>query len=315
MSSQKMKHHFLFDFLLPKKELRTSKDAICMHLESTTNNQTRLVCDHRHLNGCIFSGMKLEKDERAVILSIEMTYCANDTQRDVYLYIEDLFSVDTRQLNHDDNKPDKTGRVRFHLPAGCNGPVPKKHRLIYQPNFTNLGIDILPYVGMEEYILNVRSQAVSTEPEAVTSLSSSLKKKDDGFEIFCQTDPIIVFILRERGKLTSLMKEANCIVMLKDEKHYKVKKSLLEKVRYLFASSIFPLFHYTTRDNHIHLAWQSQMQPPPPLPPHMLETKEMEEKEAGTTGFAMMVFMLKVTFIVVPVGLSKIEAVMQKLSI
>lgn len=292
--------HVLVEIQPPQRELRKCIDTVCMHLVGREGVPTQLVCDDFHPNGRLFRSMSLKGGERAIILSIRLVYCSNNTGRDVHLQICNLFDADAAAAAASlEVHPEKTGTARVVLPARHRGEMPKRRQLVYEPNLVNLGINVLHYAGLEDSIECARSSAV---------YPGDLQKSRREFELFKMSDPLLVFALQHRNHFPDI--SAQDIVQFKDG-YYKMKQSAADRVRFFFKKTVFPLFHYTRPEHVISLTWNPEMQPPPALPPHLLLLQK-EDEEAATaaageevmSGFAMIVFTLEMEYIVVTPNLA-----------
>lgn len=270
--------HHLIQYELPQKVQRTCKDCITFHL--TNNGQ--LEPDDRHADGVVFD-FGLKPGQKAIILSIDMTFCTNDTDRNVELELQDIFGASPTLLS--EGHPDVTGKVRFLLSRHANGIVPKSNRLLYEPNFMNLGFPVIQYAGLEHCILNARSTAISYEGAP-----------EPDFEVFKRADHLIVFILQNVTQFKEIGKHD--IILLPDNEHYKVSKRAIKVIRSFFETTVFTLFRYTTQ-NHMKLAWAMEMKPPPELPDHLMTPSERKHSDRKNGGFSIIVVFLKATFIVI----------------
>lgn len=276
MKKNVVEHH-LVEFVHPQKISKTCRDHIVFHL----TEKGELLSDERHADGAVFD-LKLKERERAIIMSVRVKWCTNDTERDIVMEFQDVFALENpKETGH----PDVTGKIRFILSRNANGTVPKRDQLLYEPNFTNLGFPIIQYIGMEHSIMNARSTAVIPYDAVVD------------FEIFKRSDHLVVFLLENK----QLFKEIKTqdIVSLNDGEHYKISKTAVRRVRSFFYDSIFSQFHYVTT-NHLKLAWAAEITPPPQDPPPHLRTKEeLATAKRKNDGFAIIVLYLKMEYIVV----------------
>jgi hypothetical protein len=305
-------HHYLVEYDQPRKVLRTCVDSITFR---ATDDGLGIKPDDRHANGAIFD-LGLKAKEKALIMAINMTYCTNDTNQDVELVFTQLFDNDEAKTGGggggEENKegvcngqhPDVSGQVRFFVSRAANGEIHGADRLLYEPNFTNLGFPAIHYVGLEHSILNARSTAVTYH-----------KAPDPDFEVFKRSDHLIVFILEnkthfkdKRGK-PSIGKHD--IIMLPDNDYYMVSKRALKTVRDFFESDVFTLFRYTTH-NHLSLAWKPVKKTDGDLPTELLTPMERERK---TDGSAVIVLFLEVNYIVIEPEMHRYASIIKDLKV
>jgi len=275
----------LLSYTPPDREVRTLEDVVSMHLMENE----RLECDPFHYGGQLFPQLRLQKDERAIILSIKLKWCANNTGRDVHFEVHDLFRT---RNNGRSEHPDNTGKVTLVIPARHCGAVPALSQNVYQPNLVNLGIPVIQYAGMEESILNARSTAILMEGQ---------QHRNDEYEVFHQSDPLLVFLLRHMNAWPSV--SAQDVLRLKDMSMYRVKRSAVNVARSVFEKAVFPLFCYTHKDNKPHLVWNKAMEPPPLLPDHLVNDSTLPPMQ--DTGFAMLTFRVEMEYVLVSHALRK----------
>ena len=272
----------LLTYKSPERQVKQCEDIVSMHLMS--GETSHLECDPFHYGGRIFPQLRLQPGERAVILSIKLKWCSNNTGRDVHFEVHDMFRT---RMSGKSAHPDNTGVVTLMIPARHCGPVPTISQNIYEPNLVNLGIPIIQYAGMEESILNARSTAILTEGS---------EHRNTEYEVFHQSDPLLVFLLRHMNAWSKDTIGAQDVLRLKDMNMYKVKRTAVKAARDIFERAIFPLFCYTHPENKMHLVWNKSMEPPPPLPDHLV-TKG--EETSPDSGFAMITFRLEMEYVLV----------------
>lgn len=248
-----MKQHFLNDFTVPEKRLEKVTDVVTLHLLSDGKS---VEFDSWHCGGRVFSKLGLRQGERAVILSVKMTYASNSTKAPVKLCLQNLFQPRKGTSKH----PDVTGHVAFHVPANQASVVSKVHQTIYEPNLRNLGVDILPFAGLEDSISDARSTVVLEEGD-IGSLSASSMDRGSAYELFRQSDPILVFMLTHSQAWHNNELGPQDITYLKSAGVYKVKRPALEQARSFFKRAIFPLFCYTYPHHEMTLVCESDIEP------------------------------------------------------
>ena len=219
-------HLHLIKYDLEDRIILTKTDAIILHVSEKTG---LLTPDYAHSGGgegtIRLFNLGLKSHEKAFILNIRTIYTHNDFMESVLLECP-LFPLESCTLVVPGN--------------GFRGVVDPSSNLVYEPNMLNLGINLFPYIGMEQHILNKKSTCVT--PEGIDSKS---------YDAFKFTDPLVVFLLQYRHKFDTL--KSDDIVQFKDDNSiYLIKKSLVERVQQLFKNAIFPLFQYKT-DNEFEL--------------------------------------------------------------
>ncbi len=233
--------HYLIEQQPVVHQRRTIVDCV-------TLRGPHLVPDSRHASGELFSPLGLlEGDERALLLSINMLYCTNDTGRTVKFTIDFCFDEKPVDIPASASKrlhPDLVGHVCVTLypsPAVTRingGVVPSSHQLIYRANVAALDkFDMIQYAGMEESIRNARSGA---------ALPPSVVPPAGEFEIFLQTDPFLVFLMQKRALFGDEIVDEDIRPLAGTPHHYRVTKRAANRVRSVFNDAVFPLFHYTT---------------------------------------------------------------------
>jgi hypothetical protein len=225
-------HVYLIQHEHPHKETRSSVDCVCFHLVRR-GHEFVLQVDDRHApsHGVFDMGLCPERDERALVLNVDMVYATNDTGRNVELHLDlgfDPLVTATVESEH----PDSTGRVRFIVPSQANGRVPLSEQRLYSPNVLNLGFNAISFVGLEGAILSARSWA----PYAPSSSSGGGGGGGEEYEIFTMTDPIVVFMIENRAHFRWLQNDD--IVVVAGQQLYRVRKRAVERMRSFFERSI-----------------------------------------------------------------------------
>jgi hypothetical protein len=284
-------HHFVVhQYRAPKKETYTVDDIVVMNLTSHDGN-TVLECDSFHKGGRIFKNIKLENGEKAVITSIKLLWCANGSNREVHFEIHDLFALREGQASL---HPEVSGVVKLIIPPRHVGSVPLHAQRVFQANFLNIeNVTLLHYLGMEDAILNARSSVI---PPDMNAFDSSTHHPN--FQIFCRTDPLLVFILdhKKLWKGDQSIRPQDIVQCKSNPKYYRVSKRVVKQAQHDFRCSIFPNFCYTHPEHKMHLVWDKQMEGPPEIPPHLVERKEEEEQ---ITGLGLIVFRLEIEYILI----------------
>jgi hypothetical protein len=196
--------------------------------------------------------LPLKEHEKASILRVSVLWSQNDYPDGVCLRLGPLFEVpiDAPRLK---GHPDETGLTYLPIPGEWKGPLNSDARVLYQPNFLNLGANLLTYIGMEKSIMHPRSVAVASKS------SSPL----DDFEIFKPGDPFVSFILDNAATCFSEHIKPDDILRVNSSQNYAVRKSATQRVRQFFENAVFPQFRYNTTGT-ISIQWDRQ----PVLPLH-----------------------------------------------
>ncbi|MBX9635987.1 MAG: hypothetical protein K2Q45_00360 [Nitrosomonas sp.] len=286
----KVVHHHLIKYSTPKKQVKSTEDIICFHM--LKNNTTELFADARHAEGKNVLNLNLSPGDKAIVLAVELLYYTNDTHTRLEMTLDLKFdSLDPapapqgRGRWREHKHPDFTGLVKFVLEPGHKGPVNKNDCKLYEPNFVNLGFDVLHFAGQEESILNARSFAVATAETGSIQYD---------YEIFKRSDPFVVFILENRQHFKWMT--TSDLLLCKDDLHYKVQKDAIRRVRDFFKDYVFPQIRYTRRPA-FSLTWK-------PLSQHVIN-EDCDYEDHVNDGFSMVVMMLKVDYVVLKPDLAQ----------
>jgi hypothetical protein len=228
MKEQRACHHYLVRQNTPYRELRTVKDVVCFHVIKAQDGSLSLISDFRHPGGNGLFDLGLRENQKALIKDIHLTWCTNDTGRDLEFTI----------------KWD-TDAIKFSIPHSVHGET---NTLIYQTNLLNLGLDALAYAGLEDSISQARSFVVSWPDEEAT------------FDLFKPSDPFVVFLLQNVTLFKNLDPKQD-IAMSEDvdgKPLYRVSRRAVRRVREFFKNTFFPLFKYCNR-KHLQLEWDSHV--------------------------------------------------------
>jgi hypothetical protein len=250
-------HHFLVRQPALEHEIRVREDCVVW---TSVGGDGTLKPDARHATGHVFQLDLRNGSECALITCIELTYATNDTGKEIAMAFMDLFDAAARDEEHDEDgplprpphqHPDFTGRVDFVIPAHANGTVPRDLRILYAPNLTNLGVDLLPYAGLEHAIAGARSSAVLATPAAPNRYYENMAH----FEVFAETDPFLVFMMENLPCFPEIHVSTDImLIKSKEGSFYRVSKRAVELVRAFFKTTIFPLFHYC-KTSTLRLGW------------------------------------------------------------
>lgn len=273
----------LHQIKVPDKQILKAREIITMHL---LQDGGTLECDPFHQQGRVFTNLGLRPGDRALILSLRLTYSANNSGRDVHL---DLCNVFEARKGNTTKHPDVTGVIHIVIPARHNGVVPESAQMIYRPNLVNLGVPIIQYAGMEEAILNARSSAITVEA------AHDEAGRRPSYQVFQEGDALLVY-MQQHAHLWKHQIGPQDIVQLKSGGYYKVSNEAVRLAQSVFKTALFPLFCYTHPHHEMHLEWQRSMEPPPLMPPHLVESKQEVSSESG---FAMITFELEMEYLLI----------------
>ena len=276
-------HTHIIKYTAPQKQTKTVEDVICFHLLKS-DDQT-LHIDGRHPNGGRVLDLHLAPGDRAIILSVDLTYYTNDTQCPIEMVLDLKFASvpPPAEGGFGGKHPDSTGLVRFILNPSHPGRVAKEDQRLYEPNFLNLGVNLLPFAGLEHAIMNPRSWQVNQQ--------SNASQEEPLFEMFTRTDPLIVFIDEHRQHFSAWLKQSD-ITMTKDQMHYMVQRDALKRIRQFFKDAVFPLFHYTR--GGFSLKWKTLGAVVVPE-----EVDYDDVLSMRNDGFSMVVMCLSVSFVII----------------
>ncbi len=232
-------------------DVRTVVDCVTARVEQ---DGVTVTLDSRHADGSMLQ-LGLRDGERALIKSLKLLYCTNDTGHEVRGDIDLCFDP-PRPAGSDDvgkkpsspspppphplpDHPDRSGHVITYLSTTGHGVVTKRHRRLYKPNFSNIDFDMLSFLGMEHSISNARSGVIV--PSNLVGDRSAVAS----CQIFLKTDPFFVFLLATKTLVGWPDEHVRAVQGLPD--HYSVENSTVERVRALCVRSVFPMFRYCTR--------------------------------------------------------------------
>lgn len=277
----------LVKYALPVKQCKSTTDVVCLHLLKA--DEQTLFPDARHVNGEHVCDLKLAAGDRALVLAVDLVYYTNDSSSRLEMDLDLRFSscVEVSAASTASLHPDYTGHVKFVLEPGHQGKVSESDRRLYEPNFLNLGFDLLPFAGQEHAILQPKSWVVTDAHNQIQY----------DYEVFPRTDPFIVFIVENRQHFKWIT-QSDILICDKDKMHYKVRKDAVERVRTFFKDVAFPLFHYT-RSNGFSLAWKVVGRLIVP------EDEDYDDQPLKNDGFAMVVMVLEVTYVVIKQDLAQ----------
>lgn len=202
----------LIQYEQPVKEIRTARDIVTFR----RCNETQLVADTVHTFGGNASypyhacPLNLKDGEKAVVLKVSVTYAQNDFYEPAAFTLDECY-----------------GTIYIPPQSRCS----LRDSIVYEPNLVNLGIPILPYIGMERQLLNASSTCISHKGVV-----------NDCFA-FHPTDPLLVFLLTHMHHFTSDVRSGDIRRVLPDA--YLVRRHLVETVQRLFRDTILPLIRYT----------------------------------------------------------------------
>jgi len=257
-------HHYLNEFEEPLKKCKSSAFLIRYTLVKDSDEFVHFVPEAAFRgadNACHFMQRltkQLKGGQRAIITSVSATYNSNDVDHEHVFHIRNMFQPHTpppheeEEEEGDGTHPDKTGHTTFIVPPLMRGPVPLEDRVVYEPNLTNAGINVLQYAGMEDAILNPRSGIL---PRTVDEILGDTKT----YEVFQAGDAAAVFVIQHRLELDCLDSDVVEQTGPDGEIIYMISKTMLDRVRSLFRTAVFPLLLYTQFDQ-AELVWDPPTQ-------------------------------------------------------
>lgn len=235
---------YLCHFEQPPKVIKTTTESLCFFVEG---DKIHVDQSHKETEGS-FKLCTLDfdpsKNEKAVILKVALLYSHNEREEPVVWKVNSLFKTEEEE-EEDGRKsihPDATGKITIVLPGmKFKGPLEENDRLIYEPKLVHLDIPILPYIGMEHYILGARSTCVTQQGIAYE------------YQAFLDTDPFMVFLLQHKNHFD----EVNAYdIKMGGGRVYLVKRSLVKRIQQFFKNAIFPLIRYV-EDPIIYFKWNN----------------------------------------------------------
>lgn len=237
------------------KVVESKVDDLCFHLlpDLTLVAQKELLFD-------------LPK-EKYLILSVSVPYCRNDT--DCVLNI-------TLQLTQDRS-------CVLSIAPNAKGVLPKEEREVYKPNFMNLGFNLIPYIGMENSILNAHSGVICE------------KGDNPQIELFKQSDPFLCFIREHKQHFPEIEIWKTQITDV-----CAVHKQGVKRVQSLFQKEIFPLFEYSNTQS-LRIDWTPQ--------------KLEQQPSKRENGFAIAMVLVKVDYIAIKQEVPKFACKINNLGI
>jgi hypothetical protein len=280
--------HHLVQVTAPELRLETRVESVCLHgTFDATSKRGVIRIDERHADGVVFDlGLRPELGEKALITAVELQHATNDTGRNVQFALNlRLGGCASPLYAANPDHPDACGTVRFVVPKHADGPVAKVDRVLYEPNFFNLGFDVLGYVGREEQML-AAPRSVAVGPPGT---------EEPDFEVFAVSDPLPCFVLTNKHLFPDVVGYRD-IVRVKTV--YRISKTVCAVVRSFFRDTVFPLLRYTS-DNTLQLTWRADMDPAPDLPDHLMTPAELKREARKNDGFAMLQLFLVVRYVVV----------------
>jgi len=228
-------HHHLIQYSSCQKDIRTTTDMIIVSKDTTIDkrHQTEIPGMYQ------MCALKLKPLERALILKLSILYTHNDCEEPIVFHVENLFpSINDGDCNH----PDQTGEIDIVIPGAHHaGPVPPSDRLLYEPNFVNLGdgFHALQYAGIENHIMNARSTCVTNAGSYTFATNMDSQQE---YVAFMYNDPLVVFLMAHKQHFAELKSND---IHITDDIIYLIRKSLVERVQQFFKNAVFPLLHYT----------------------------------------------------------------------
>lgn len=254
-------NHHLRSYTGPTKDIRTVTDQIHFTVHGR-GDVVRLEPDERHATAadtpnvftvCPFG---LMGDEAALVMSIKLLYVHNDFEEDLSFEVDLGFGPPRNGEDSALLHPDASGRAILFIPGRAHdGPVPVAHRLVYEPNLFNLGINILQYVGAESHLLCTRSTGVSDRGTRYD------------YQTFSYTDPLVVFLMENKGHFDELRSDDIYVTRGAGPNGggdmYTIRTELVLRIQQFFRDAVFPQIRYT-RAPALLLRWKKKPSNPPP---------------------------------------------------
>lgn len=217
--------HFLTVFEQPAKNIKSVTDVILFR-----KVDGRMVPDAHH-SDMMVCPLTLGLHDKALILKVAILYTHNETARPFSCTLGPMFDPDESVEDADTLHPDHTGVIKFILPGRrWHGIIEPTASVIYEPNLTNLSINILQYAGLESHILEARSTTVGVHGTS------------NDYTLFNVTDPLFVFLMAHKNHFPELTSDE---IKKRTDTIYSVSKVLVKRVQQFFRNAIFPLLHYT----------------------------------------------------------------------
>lgn len=204
----------LVEYVEPYKEIKTITDLVVLKPDAANHNC--LVPDRRHRTDVVGEfatcATELGDQDQIVILGVHLLHTLTDFDAPMrFKHAEIVLNIPGNQLN---------------------ARIPAEDGLLYQPNMMNLGISLLPYIGLESHILQARSTCVT--PHGI----------DREFVAFKSSDAFIVFLLHNKNHFDLL--HADDIKTSADGHIYFVRSPLVQRVQKFFTNVVFPHIKYTS---------------------------------------------------------------------
>lgn len=233
-------HHFLVEHH-PSiiKTVDSKVDDICFHLMPDMT----LVAQKPTL-------FQLPK-EKILILNVSIPYCRNDSEHVINI-----------ALHITDNR-----MCMFSIAPNARGPLPLDEREVYKARFMSLGFNVVPYIGMENAILNAHSSVICE------------KGANPQIELFKYSDPFLCFMKDHKTHFPEVD-----IIQTGLPEVCAVPKQAVGRVQSFFKEAIFPLFEYSNTPN-LEFSWT----------PEQLQ----QQPTKCESGFAIVMVLVKVEYIVV----------------
>lgn len=234
-------HHYLIKKEKHKRDIRCITDVVTFYGDD-------LIPDSNHIiSPSLFKVCQFDKKEheKVVILKLSIIYSQNDFKEHAQLRVKHLFGDKEAEGG---KHPDSTGTLLVSVPGGWCGPIGKDARLLYEPNFVNLGVRLHAYAGLEDSIMNPRSTGISRE--GITS----------DWELLSFGDPLLSFLFEQRHMFVETREDDIKLVSDGTTKKpvYAVRKTMLNRVREFFTNSVFSRFQYLEQRNWIQLEWEKK---------------------------------------------------------
>lgn len=235
----------LVHFEPPPKNIRTTTESLCFFVDDggKFHSSHKMMDEKEDMFRLCKLDFDPEREEKALILKVQILYSHNDFDDFWTWEVEKMFSA-SPPPPAGGMHPDSTGRLKIIVPRSFKGPLPTEDRLIYEPKLVHLGVSILPYLGLENHILGARSTCLTQAGIA------------HEYQAFRNNDPFLLFLLEYKDKFD----ETNARDIIRYDQIVLVKRHLVKRVQQFFENAIFPLFRYVSNDPTLVFKWEKRPQ-------------------------------------------------------
>jgi len=230
---------YLVQFEYPPKVIKSKTESIMFCFRDSV-----LTVDNLHEISDNLSAFKLctldfdpSKGEKAVILKVNILYAHNEFESAFFWNV----SFQNNKEETTNSHPDETQKICVVVPGyEFKGVVPVNERLVYEPKLVHLDIPILPFIGIENHILNARSTCITSQGI------------DKEYQAFNHTDPLLVFLLQHKNHFDEVnsqdIKKAGPSI-------YLVKRHLTKRIQNFFKNSVCSLIKYVENPT-VQFTWE-----------------------------------------------------------